>query len=334
MRIGLDIGYSGLKFVYSPKGEPRHAAVLPVGAAPAESMGANFMGSGDEGIRVLVDGVPYIAGVEPSMIPGNTRSLDRKYTESPQYRALLNAALRQAGSPQVACLATGLPVNLFFNAELRKDLKARLTAKHQVAPGRDVAVRDVRIYPQPAGMYMAWMDSTHGAEEAMADKAVLVIDPGFFSVDSVVIRNNRPYPGAAATSTEAMSRVLELADKDITQEFGDKTAMLGLYKGPIEQKLRQGKTEIFVAGTSVDTLPWLKRAGDTIAQRALPTIESSLRGLGFDIDVVLVAGGGARFYAPTIKERFPRQQVIVMANAPLANAHGFRSFAERIHVEE
>lgn len=84
---------------------------------------------------------------------------------------------------------------------------------------------------------------------------------------------------------------------------------------------------IYCAGQRVDTRPFLEQACATVCQRALPQVQSSLREAPFAIDTVLVAGGGASFYAPAIRQAFKNPQVWVMDDAPLANADGFRIFA-------
>lgn len=322
MRMGLDIGYSSVKLSFAKPGGQRHELILPVGAAPIERSGTDYLG-GDSGIRVMVDGEPYLAGIPPHMVADWSRSLDRAYTESRQYRALYHAALACTGASRIECVATGLPVSQYFNKALREQIARQLMGHHRIGPDRVVKVCDARVYPQPAGMYISYLSRTPGATEAMSERTALVIDPGFFSVDSVVIRHNRPYPQAAATSTEAMSRVLEMADEAMTRTFDDVTAMPGLYKASLEERLREGRTSIFCGGREVDALPYLERASEMACDRALPEIASSLRGLAFNIDVVLVAGGGAGLYAPAIRRAFRRQRVAVMENASMANADGF-----------
>src|SRR5699024_1847924 len=142
--------------------------------------------------------------------------------------------------------------SLYLNEGTRKQLFRMLEGRHQAAPGREVVVESVRVVPQPAGTFIAYADSTQEAVDFLKGKTVLVIDPGFFSVDSVVLRNNQPYPGAATTSTSAMSAVLERADEAITREYEDDSAALGMYLGRMEEALRTGQSTIFVVGNPVE----------------------------------------------------------------------------------
>ena len=49
---------------------------------------------------------------------------------------------------------------------------------------------------------------------------------------------------------------------------------------------------------------------------------------GGDIDVILMTGGGARFYAKAIENRFPQHKVVTLSNPPLANVRGFHMIGE------
>lgn len=326
MYLGLDIGYSNLKIAFGPKGQRPQTRILPVGVTPADHAGTNYL-SEEGGVRVMVDNQPLVACVQPQMVSRGSRALDERYTESQQYRALYYAALKLTGAPRIDCVATGLPVHQYFNEALRKRLVNNLKGLHLVDGNRTVEVQAVNVYPQPAGMYIAFLTGRPQGAGEMADQAVLVIDPGFFSVDSVVILHNRPYPDAVATSTAAMSRVLELADEAITREFMEATAMPGKFKATLEERLREGRTDIYCHGRKLDAGPYLERAAAQACERALGEVTASLRDVSFEIDVVLLAGGGAHLYAPTIRQTFRQQRVMVMRDAPTANAHGFWVFA-------
>ncbi|MBZ9574552.1 ParM/StbA family protein [Modicisalibacter sp. MOD 31.J] len=328
MHLGLDIGYSSLKVAFTHAGEKPHHLTMPVGVSRADHGDGNYFGDAGSGVLVNVDGEDYVAGVQPHMAADHTRTLDRNYTRTPQYRALYHAALASSGARVIERVATGLPVNLFFNAELRAELVEQLQGRHQVTPDRVVEVREAKVYPQPAGTYISYLSGASDREGFMSTRAALVIDPGFFSVDSVVMRHNRPYPSAATTSTEAMSRLLERADEMITKRHKSATATPGLFKATLEERLRDGRTDIPCGVRDIDALPFLERAADHTGQRALAKITSSVRGLDFDLDIVLVAGGGASLYAPAVRQAFPETHVIVVENAPMANADGFLVLAE------
>lgn len=326
MYLGLDIGYSSLKIAYGPKGQRPQTLTLPVGAAPVDSAHNGYFRNQD-GVSVVVDGEPWMACAQPLMLGNGSRVLDEHYTQSSRYRALYHAALKLTGAQRIERVATGLPVRQYFNQALRSRLVDMLKGRHQVDAEHTVEVCDAAVYPQPAGMYVAFLTGRPGGADEMNNQTVLVIDPGFYSVDSVIIRHNRPYPDAVSTSTQAMSRVLELADAAITAEFCDDTAMPGRFKGTLEERLREGRMDIRCGARLTDARPYLERAAAIAGKHALEEVVSSLRNTSFNIDVVLIAGGGASFYAPAVHRVFRQQRVMVMRDAPTANAHGFWVFA-------
>lgn len=322
MKIGLDIGYSGVKVVYGTHGNDRTSFTLPVGAAPERillSMGdANYGGE-----RVLAGGEIFRAGIEPYLIPGGGRVLDADYTDSVQYLALFYAVLAKVGASRIDCLATGLPVSLYKSQATRNRVIAQFKGVHRIDETTTVEVCDVRVFPQPVGTYITHVASTPNGSEVMANKSVLVVDPGFFSVDSVVIKHGAPFAGGAAMSTAAMSRVLELVDEQLTRSRSKHTALPGKFMGDLERALRSGNTVIYVGGKPVDIARLLEDASYQVARQAVSKIKASVRTLDFELDMVLLGGGGAQLFADGITEEFPDQERAVVFNAPLANASGF-----------
>src|SRR5699024_1207783 len=105
---------------YSDGNTPRRELIMPVGAAPTELVGSNFMTGESVGEQVLVDGTRYTAGIEPGTVPGQERTLDRNYTNTTAYKALFHAALVKTGASHIERLVTGLPVSLYLNEGTRK----------------------------------------------------------------------------------------------------------------------------------------------------------------------------------------------------------------------
>lgn len=321
MKMGLDIGYSGVKAVYGDTANNWDQLVMPVGVAPFGDLGQ--FGGGPGGVRVSVGGESMRAGVEPYLIPGGGRILDADYTKSTQYKALFLAALKQSGADEVECLATGLPVELYQNKAVRNELIEQLRGQHNLDGANVVNVETVQVFPQPAGTYIAHVAGMPGGSDAVSEQAVLVVDPGFYSVDSVVIKHGVPYPSAVSTSTQAMSRVLEVADEAITADYSRATATSGKFRGDLERALRRGDENIQIGSKHVPIGDYVKDAARHVAGRASPHILSSLRDVDFRLDTVVFGGGGARLFASEVMESFPDQEAVVVDNAPLANALGF-----------
>lgn len=158
MYLGLDIGYSSLKVAHTHPGGQRQHLIMSVGVTSADD-GTDYFGAAAQGVLVTVDGESYLADMQPHMTPDHTRTLDSDYTATPHYRALFHAALASTGSPVINRVATGLPVDQFFNRGCGVE---RLQGRHQDTPDRVVEIREVKVYPQPAGTYIAYLAGLGG----------------------------------------------------------------------------------------------------------------------------------------------------------------------------
>jgi len=70
-------------------------------------------------------------------------------------------------------------------------------------------------------------------------------------------------------------------------------------------------------------------AGAAVIDEAVNAIKNSV-GSGSDIDVIVVAGGGAKLYVDAIRAKFPRHEVVALSNPAFANVRGFQIIGERM----
>ena len=200
--LGIDIGYSNLKLACGdPGGEPR-VVLRPAGAAPADRLGERIASNGEEDfLRVLVNGEPFVAGLSPDRAELWSRELHEDYPSTASYRALFHAGLLLAELEQIDRVVTGLPVNQYLNRELRERLAEQMRGEHQITPRRKIAVGEVKVVPQPVGGFVDYVWGLPDASE-IEDSRVLVVDPGFFSVDWVLISNGELRRQSCGTSLE------------------------------------------------------------------------------------------------------------------------------------
>ncbi len=324
----LDVGYSNLKLLAGERGGTPAATVLPAGAGPATAMplhpqtapgaGARI---GQDGLAVQVDGAAWAAGVEPSRLQNWERELHPDYPATAGYRALVHAALLAAGRERIDMLVTGLPVSQWLDPAAREALQARLTGIHAVTPARSVAVAEVQVLPQPAGAYF---DFAATEPDAVADARVLVVDAGFFSVDWVLFDEGAMRGINSGTSTAAVSLVLEEAADLIRRDHGSRIA-----RDLLERAVRNGTAAVPLFGRPVELAPYLVEAAKQTAHVAVTAIRQTLRGERREVDVVLLAGGGAETYAAATRAAFPRARVAVPQIPVLANVRGFWLQANR-----
>lgn len=316
--LGIDIGYSNLKLAYGPQGAEPKVLLRPAGAAPADRLGEKIGGSGEEDfLRVLVNGEPFVAGLSPDRAELWSRELHEDYPSTNSYRALFHAGLLLSELDQIDLVVTGLPVNQYLNPELRERLAAQMQGEHQIAPRRKITVSKVKVVPQPVGGFVDHVWSLQDATE-IEDSRVLVVDPGFFSVDWVLISNGELRRQSCGTSLEASSVILDEAVRLIAEDFGGNVG-----RERLEHTLRNGHDQVRLFGERVDVVPYLKKAADKVGPIVSTRLRESLRKENASADMVLLVGGGAGFFELAVKEAFPQLKVSTPDTPVFANVRGF-----------
>lgn len=322
--MGLDVGYSNLVVACgdSDADSPSNVMVLPAGAGPADLMPKSLLGgaSREKSAKVIVNGEEWVAGVDPEKLQGWSRELHSDYPSSDVYRALFYAALLFSGRDVINTLVTGLPVNQHADEQFREKLASSLKGVHQITPKRTVTVEEVIIVPQPAGAYLNTVYTTKDEDllEIISSGRTIIIDPGFFSVDWVTLVGGEIRYHSSGTDLKAMSKIIEETAYLIESDYGAAPSI-----EQIEQAIRSRKTEIILIGRKVCISEYLKQAGNKVTRAALVPMRTGLREEGTDVDVVLLAGGGAETYAEAAKDVFPLSRIIMSDEPVLANANGF-----------
>lgn len=316
--LGIDIGYSNLKLAFGKRGAEPKVLLKPAGAAPADRLGEKIADKGkDDFLRVVVNGTPFAAGLSPDRAELWSRELHEDYPSTESYRALFHAGLLLAELEQIDLLVTGLPVSQYLNQELRTRLQTQMTGEHQVTPRRRISVQTVKVVPQPVGGFVDHVWNLKDASE-FEDSRVLVVDPGFFSVDWVLISNGELRRQSCGTSLEASSVILDEAAKQLANDFGGNVG-----RERLENAIRQNQTEVRLFGEKIDIAPYLKTASAKVGPIVATRLRESLRKENASADIVLLVGGGAGFFKESVKEAFPHLKVTTPESPVFANARGF-----------
>ncbi|TAN83541.1 MAG: ParM/StbA family protein, partial [Gallionella sp.] len=253
--LGIDIGYSNLKLAYGQQGAEPKVLLRPAGAAPADRMGEKISSNEEENfLRVLVNDVPFVAGISPDRAELWSRELHENYPSTDSYRALFYAGLLLSEFDQIDLVVTGLPVNQYLNHELRERLAGQMQGEHQITPRRKITVNKVKVVPQPVGGFVDYVWNLPDAAE-IEDSRVLVVDPGFFSVDWVLIGNGELRRQSCGTSLEASSVILDEAVRLIAEDFGGNVG-----RERLEHTLRNGLAHVRLFGERVEVASYLKKA--------------------------------------------------------------------------
>ncbi len=316
MAVGLDIGYSNLKVAIGKNGATETHA-YPASAALAGSQTRLGLRGKSTGFQVLVDGVQYVAGADPETLSDYTRVVHEDYASSVQYKALFHAALVASGASVVEHLVIGLPVWQFDDLKIVDSLQKQLTGEHQVAAKVKIKVEKVSVVPQPFG---AFLDAVSGLnqDDPIYESTVLVVDPGFYSVDWVVIDKGQFKKDRSGSSMQASSVVIERIMELIREDYGQSPA-----RERIENALREGKTRVVVSGEYREIGDYVAQASGEISANIVDSIREMLRDRSVAIDAVIMAGGGSGFYDKAIRTAFPKARFLESLDPVLANARGF-----------
>lgn len=335
--VGLDVGYSNLKVVTGR--DPRHvpvrghgAWIAPAGAGPAEYENERMHGASDA-IRVMVNGRDFVAGLRHDQMSVKARVMAGDYSRQDSYRALVNAGLLMTNLERIDILVTGLPVKQWADPVARERLAQQLLGTHEVARSRTVKVSEAHVIAQPMGGWMDlfWFDSHNaGVSKTGGDlnKAlVLVVDPGFYSLDWVLMREGEYEPAGSGTNQRSVKHILERVDELLKLECG---GAYGLSR--LEKAVREGQEEIWANGKVVTIEPYLAKACKELVPEALQDLKASLMkdGETRTVDRVILVGGGARFFAPFLRDLFGDDRVLIRESPELANARGYWVFGHML----
>lgn len=317
--FGLDVGYSNVKMVYGYVGDTPVVDVRPAQAAPL-----NMVKGEEEPLPgeclVYIDGAPWLTFISPDRVAAK-RELHADYTSSEAYKALFLGALTVAcqNGEAIDVLVTGLPVNQYLDKEHVESLTGILSGRHKVAPESTYEVRKVVVLAQPVGT-MFDIYSVHEDAELFSETNVLVLDPGFFSVDWVLFQSGSLHKESSGTALEAMSTMVTQINSEIQAAYGGQGP--GLAK--IEAILQAGKDYFVIHGRREPIAKYIEQAAAKVAPEALKSMKQQLRYVrGQSIDFILLGGGGSNFYKQAAMEIFPEARLIAPENAVVSNARGF-----------
>lgn len=326
---GLDVGYGNLKIASYRQGDQHsNSIILPVGAAPA-SKAAKSMGSGGidvgEGAVVSIDGEAWVGGVSPLELQDFARPTHANYPKTKEYLALYYTALSKLNTDRVNVLVTGLPVKQFYEGKADGqvvDLQRRLEGSHHISRGRTVTVDRVVVVPQPAGAYTDLVQSDPSLASDR-DRFALVLDVGYYSTDWVLIQGGKVADGSSDSSTDATSRVIEKATRQISVANGN----LRVSPARVESALRAGREMLAIGDREVDYRAFVAAAANDVGEQVVAKVHSSLRGLADLIDVVALTGGGGALLERPIRAAFSGSKFALSKDPVTANARGFLALA-------
>ena len=338
---GLDIGFGNTKVVYSVDGGPRREIIFPSGAAPERLLPVQGDGSrshlgGRTVEMILGDGTPkgsevttWVAGIETHKVQNYIRPHSANFTSSQEWSALLRSALDRMDVARVDVLVAGLPVSEFFDTGRRQALRKSLEQAHRISASKTVEVRKAVIIPQPLGAYAHFMERLAAQGKSLSpDSLVLVIDPGHYSVDYVLMQDSSIHQASSGSSAMAGRQVLEAASRLLYER---KQVRISVDR--LEAVVRRGEPVLEVGSQQFKVSALLDEAGKLVCDQVLKGLEGVVNGVGEGLSHVVLAGGGAPLYERYVRAAFESHATLVdVAEKPiLSNAYGFWQSAVSAH---
>ena len=340
----LDLGFGFTKFSlghYKPDGNYElEVSAFPSYAGPAIE-GIHYGGSINMAnvLNIEVGSQRFSVGQDSlSTADGTAKQiLEASFFMSDQYLALARGAMALMKVPQtgdIDLLVTGLPLNVFRDKELVRNVRTRLEGYHVVpdvdAPddgsgfqNRTINVKKIQVIPQVVGSLIA-LSCEDGSIEDIGSQRNLTIDVGYGTLLWLVSNGTTAIPARSNGNMGGVSNLL----KKIIKEFAPSSVTNLAILERLDSALREGKPTIKVNGEIVE----IDKYRPLLESTAKENLTEMLSALGdtSDIDNIFLSGGGAHLYKTVIAAAFPKRKIICSSsNSRYTNTKGFQIIAEQ-----
>ena len=313
----VDVGFGNTKYVTGYAGEEIRCATFPSVAYPsARDLGAVPAAERRKTVAVPIDGLFYEVGPEVNLAAESFRAtqMHDRYTETPEYAALLRGALSLMKVSTIDLLVVGLPVAAF--TAKKTALEKAMTGQHEVGGGRTVRVRKALAVAQPQGA-LVYYASLHQKLKAIEHEQSLIIDPGARTFDWLVAKGMRLVQKKSHSINRGMFDVLQAIATEISEDIGTPYQDFDA----IDMALRTGKSPvIYQKPYDISRLMPIAR---TIAQQAVSSMMQWIEA-SYSFQNIILVGGGAFLFKKAVKEAFPKHKIHEIKDPMYANVRGFQ----------
>lgn len=312
----IDVGFGNTKYVSSMSGAEVRCASFPSLAYPSAREPSVNNGERRKTVTVPINGLFYEVGPEVRLAADTFRAtqLHDRYTETPEYLALLRGALALMRVGVIDLLVLGLPVSAV--AGKRAFVEKLVTGYHDLGNGRQVLVRKVLVVAQPQGA-LVYYAAQNQKLDVIGSEQSLIIDPGSRTFDWLVARGMRLVQKQSHSLNRGVFDVLQVIAAEISADIGTPYTDLDA----IDQALRTSK-RLMIYQKQYD-LSKLLPIAQTVAQQA---VSSMIQWIGADyaFQNIILVGGGAFLFKKAVKEAFPRHRIHEVKDPLYANVRGFQ----------
>lgn len=312
----IDVGYGNTKYTLGGERGNVRCAHFPSQAYPGlMDQTRDALGGQRKTVAIPLNGLFYEVGPEIALAGNAFRGSHGHdhYIETPEYLALMRAALRYMKVEQVDLLVVGLPVALF--ASKRTALEKLATGRHEVAAGRYVTVKKALAVAQPQGALVQFGAQTERLAQ-VSRQLNLVVDPGYRTFDWLVAAGMRLVPAKSHSINRGILDVVKAMCRRISADRGVDYRDIDA----LEAAMRNGANPI--VGQQPYDLKTLMPITAATARQAVSTMIEWL-GETREFDNIVLVGGGASLFGAALKEAFPKHKVHEVRDPLYANVKGF-----------
>lgn len=325
--VGLDIGYGRTKVAVRlgqeakiftdsfPSLAPRHVSSNLSSHLPSAVPPTIYV--------VKVDDVEFAVGPDVAFAvggqTGNGRTLTDDFPMSVNYRALFLGALAHIGATEIDVLVLGLPVHTMN--QYKEHLGRTFKGAFQVL-NKTVVVHNVVVLPQPTGAMLHYGSTL--SETLNDGENRLIIDCGYVTTDWVLANGYRMIESRSSGTPIGASTILvaiaDLISKDEGKPFDQIERIDDCLIGNKPMRFFQKMITPEQMRTYLQNCSFIT---DDAAKKIRSTV-----GDGSDLRSILLAGGSARYFKPSIMKSFPDVEIICLDDSPFCNVRGFLTMGE------
>lgn len=322
----IDVGYGGSKFTVGVKSSE------PVCEIFESIVGVNSPApQGDvrphDTVVSVIDGVRYECGRDGDVVVAKNegRLEGVEYPRSPQYMALVNAALAYMDEEVIDLLMLGLPNSTY--SSLKDALRDSMVGVHKflrVNPktGREeeyqVEVKKVVVVRQALGGLIDVATIDDSKFEGLESEDSLIVDVGHYTLDWVYAKGMRPVEKLCDASNghgaSAIYKAIQAKIQSVTGETVDVNKIAARYSS--------GAPGVKVNGRLVEFSNFeadIKGVIRSALQNMLQKVDSSAT-----MDNIVVVGGAAKDYAEVLADITKRDDILIPSDPRFSIVRGFQ----------
>jgi plasmid segregation protein ParM len=330
----IDVGHGNTKFTTADADADFNCMMFPSISPPGTKKFdvSNSIFAAGEMVQIEIDGANYMVGKdsETEASSNTRRMLDKEFSTTNVYLALVRGALYYMNQPKIDMLVLGLPLTTYETH--REKLRERMVGGHKIPnPMRQrrpdapefisVELAAVRILPQPVGAFFNY-SLPRNLYGAMSAQRNLILDVGHGTFDWFLAQGNQPIKSRSDGYSGGISKVIDSV-ADAIGAGKNNFAVMGL----IDQGLRTNKP-IEINGNEYNLV---RDYGKVAANAIREAVGAMAHGVGdmSDVNNIILTGGGADLFYDEVVKALPGRKIIKDDNPIFSNVCGFQLVGEQ-----